>query len=103
MAALESDCTKLLAKVRKNAVNDVPFKYEGGKAVVHFNPDEKPVITVKAGSPPALLTVSSSGKILYNGLFHHLLRSEELQAAASLAKAALAAAGGVANQARPRE
>ena len=97
-AALYSAGTKLLAKMTEGKVNDVRFMHEGQKAVVHFDPKKDPAVTVKVGSPGKFLTVSRLGDAVYDGIPPPQLKNDNMQAAIRLAKAALAAAGGAANQ-----
>ena len=88
---LDTDCKALLSKMSEGKVNDVRFKHDGKKAVVHFDPKDLRAVSVKTSSPTTLLTLTADAGMLYNGRVARFLKDDELKAANRLVKSAIGA------------
>ena len=88
---LDTDCKALLSRMSEGKVNDVRFKHEGKKTVVHFDPNDLRAVSVKTSSPTTLLTLTADAGMLYNGRIARFLKDDELKAANRLVKSAIGA------------
>lgn len=94
-ALFESACQQLHTRMTEGGLHNVAFMHDGVEGNARYNPRTEPVISVRHGSMPQSVAISSLAQLSYQGKPLARLQSDELQAATRLVNSIMASAGSV--------